>query len=473
VKRFLLVFLVALALPAPASAGGPTMLIGATEDAVRQPTLVGAKAQMDLLRLAGFNAVRVTQFWAPDQTAPSADDLAVLQNVVDAAKLDGVTVMITVTNFGNRTTPLTLEARDQFASYAAALARALPEVRYFVIGNEPNINRYWLPQFNPDGSDAAAPAYEALLAEAYDALKAVSPRIVVLGGAVSPRGGDIPDTIRPTHSPTTFIQDMGAAYRASGRTTPIMDGLAFHPYEDNSSIAPETGRHPNSKTIAIADYDKLVAVLGQAFDGTPQRGTTLAIFYTEFGVETQIPAAKASLYTGIEPEAVKPVPADVQGDYYRQAIGLAFCQPTVRSISLFHTIDEPDLNRWQSGLFYVDGKAKASLPAVKTAIAEAHRGVVAQCPGMRLRVRVPVFRPAASPRPLVTFRCDLDCEYVLTARRGRTVVRRTGEAIGNLDQRVVLGRLKPGRYLLRLEATATLNPGPTRSVGARLVVPQK
>jgi hypothetical protein len=251
-----------------------------------------------------------------------------------------------------------------------------------------------------------------------------------------------------------------------------MDGLAFHPYEDNSSIAPETGRHPNSKTIAIADYDKLVAVLGEAFDGTSQRGTTLPIFYTEFGVETQIPAAKASLYTGIEPEAVKPVPADVQGDYYRQAIGLAFCQPTVRSISLFHTIDEPDLNRWQSGLFYVDGKAKASLPAVRKAIAEAHRGVVAECPGMRLRVRVTLRPPIASPRPSVTFRCDLDCNYVLTARRGTKIVTRRGTAIGGVDKRVTLGRLEPGAYLVRLEATATLNPGPTRIVGARFRVPK-
>src|SRR5436190_10029480 len=168
-RAVLAVIVVALALPGRALAGGPTMLIGATEDAVRQPTLVQAKAQMDLLRLAGFNAVRVTQVWAPEQMAPSPDDVQTLTNVVDAAKLDGVTVMITVTNVGNRTTPLTMELRDGFAAYTAALARALPDVRYFVVGNEPNLNRYWLPQFNPDGTDAAAPAYEALLADTYDA----------------------------------------------------------------------------------------------------------------------------------------------------------------------------------------------------------------------------------------------------------------------------------------------------------------
>ena len=96
-----------LALPDTARAGGPTMLIGATEDAVRQPTLVGAKAEMDLLTLAGFNAVRVTQVWTPGDTRPSAGDLSVLRNVEQAARLDGVTVLISVLNYGSRTTPLT------------------------------------------------------------------------------------------------------------------------------------------------------------------------------------------------------------------------------------------------------------------------------------------------------------------------------------------------------------------------------
>src|SRR5712691_1146993 len=352
-------FLGVLITAGPAQAGGPAMLIGATEDAVRQPTLAAAKAEMDLLTLAGFNAVRITQVWAPGDTTVSASDLLVLRNVEEAARLDGVTVILGVTNFGSRTTPLTEEARGQFASYAASLARALPQIHDFVIGNEPNLNGYWLPQFNPDGTDAAAPAYEALLAETYDALKTVSSKILVLGGALSPHGSDNPSLSRQTHSPTGFITDLGTAYRASGRTAPIMDGLAFHPYEDNSSIAPEEGVHPNSTTIAVADYGKLVTLLGQTFDGTAQRGSTLPIYDDEFGVETQIPPAKANEYTGTEPSTVKPVTEAVQGEYYRQAIQLTFCQPNVRGLFLFHTVDETNLNRWQSGLFYADGTAKS------------------------------------------------------------------------------------------------------------------
>ena len=469
---FLVLLVLAGALPSTASAGGPTMLIGAAEDAVRQPTLVGAKAQMDLLTAAGLNSVRLTQVWAPGQTAPTPTDVAVLRNVAEAAHLDGVQVFLVVMNFGSRTTPLTEQDRQDFASYAAAIARAVPEIRRFVIGNEPNLNRYWLPQFDLDGSDAAATGYEALLAESYDALKAVSPNILVLGGALSPHGGDDPTSIRLTHSPTAFITDMGTAYRDSGRAKPIMDALAIHPYEDNSSIAPENGKHPNSTTIAIADYDKLVSLLGNAFDGTAQRGSTLPIYYTEFGVESQIPATKASLYTGKEIAAVKPVTESVQGDYYKQAIELAFCQPNVRGFFIFHTIDEGDLNRWQSGLFYVDGKPKSDLPAVRTAVREAHRGVVTRCPSLALTPRASLGVVKAAARVRADLRCDIDCTYALTVRAARRIVRqRRGVAVGGIAKHVALGSLRRGTYTLAVSLTAPVNPGRTRSLSRRFTVP--
>ena len=117
-----------------------------------------------------------------------------------------------------------------------------------------------------------------------------------------------------------------------------MDGFAFHPYEDNSSIAPVDGTHPNSTTISLADYDKLVALLGEAFGDY-----ALPIWYDEFGVESQIPAAKQALYTGTEPTTTKPVPEATQAAYYRQAVQLVFCQPNVRGLFLFHTVDEKDL----------------------------------------------------------------------------------------------------------------------------------
>ena len=54
----------------------------------------------------------------------------------------------------------------------------------------------------PDGGDAAAAAYEQLLAETYDALKDVDADLTVVGGGLAPRGGDDPNASRQTHSPT-------------------------------------------------------------------------------------------------------------------------------------------------------------------------------------------------------------------------------------------------------------------------------
>jgi len=454
-RRGVFALLVALALAPAAHAGGPRMLLGATEDNVRQPTLVAAKANVDLLRLAGFTAVRTTQVWAPGQTSLSEADLGPLRNAVDAAKLDGVEVVVSVTQFGSRTTPLTEQQQADFASFSAWLAKQLPSVRRFIVGNEPNLNRYWLPQFNDDGSDAAAPAYERLLALTYDALKAVDPQLEVLGGAISPRGGDVPGTGRDTHSPTVFIRDLGAAYRSSGRTEPIMDALAFHPYEDNSSVAPIDGTHPNTTSIALADYPKLVALLQEAFDGTAQLGATLPIVYDEFGVETQIPDVKASLYTGREPATIHPVDEATQALYYRQAIQLAFCQPTVEGMFLFHSVDESDFDRWQSGVYYADGTPKASLVPTRAAIGESRRGIVAHCPGLKLTVR-PTIRAAGGT---VVVGCDIDCAGdARLLRRTKTVGRKPVHAIGGRTVTIRF-RVKPGRYRVVVRVNAAVNPG--------------
>ena len=453
ILRMCVVLATAFVLAPAAHAGGPALVLGATEDAVRAPTLAGAKAEMDLLVLAGFRGVRITQIWAPGDQAVSGHDRTILENVASAAKLDHVTVVTSITNQGSRTTPLSDEDQADFAAYAASVVRAVPDLRIVIIGNEPNLNRYWLPQFADDGTDAAAPAYESLLARAYDAVKAVSPDVTVVGGAVSPRGGDVAGGIRPTHSPTVFIQDLGKAYLDSGRTEPLMDGFAFHPYEDNSSVAPLDGVHPNTTTISLADYDKLVSLLAQAFGNY-----ALPIWYDEFGVESQIPPTKAELYTGTEPATTKPVPEATQAAYYRQAVQLVFCEPNVRGLFLFHTVDETDLAGWQSGLYYADRTVKTSLTATKLALDESRRGVVAHCDGLQLPVKPKVTQRGA----VLTLNCDLDCAYVAELYRlpGKLLVTKRGRATGGVPTTLPLRVPKAAAsYRLRLSAIAPVNPG--------------
>jgi len=350
---------------APAPAQRP-LIVGAAEDASRQPELVVAKAKMDLAKLAGLSAVRITSLWVPGRSVVSGDELLVLRNAAAAAALDGMRLFVSVYPKDGNTVPRTTAARTQFALYSASIARELPTVTDFIIGNEPNLNRFWMPQFTPDGKDAAAPDYQKLLAQTYDALKTVNRRINVIGGALAPRGADRP-LARPTHSPTIFIRDLGRAYRATKRRKPIMNMLAFHPYPEKSKFPP-TFSHPRSKYISLNDYGKLVGLLGEAFDGTAQRGTTLPILYDEFGVQSTIGSDKSHLYSnGTAPAAADAVPESTQAAYYRQALELATCQPTVVGLLFFHVSDESDLRGWQSGLYYFDDTPKSSLVPVREA----------------------------------------------------------------------------------------------------------
>jgi hypothetical protein len=343
-------------------APGEPLVVGVVDDAVREEGR-GAEV-MEQLAEAGFRAVRVSSIWDPGETAPAPDELAALRRVVAEAREHDVRVYVSVYHSGSSTTPLTTEARAAFASYAAALVRDVSEIRDVIVGNEPNLNRFWLPQFGAAGEDVAAPAYLQLLAETYDAVKAVASDVVVYGGALSPRGIDRPGSGRDTHSPTTFLRDLGEAYRASGRREPVMDALAIHPYPESSQVPPDRP-HPNTRTIGLADYEKLVRLLAEAFGGTGQPGRDLPILYAELGVETAIPPGKAALYGGEEHAAT--VDEERQGLYYRRAIQIAACVPNVVGLLLFHSHDEPSLAGWQSGVYYVDGSEKDSLDTVRDA----------------------------------------------------------------------------------------------------------
>jgi hypothetical protein len=371
--------LLALATAAPSQAAPRKLVVGASESGSLVPDAVVAKARMDLAVFAGLTEIEVRADWTRGETAPTADELASFQASALAAQLDAVRLVIAVNTGGSRQTPLSPLDRAQFAHYTASLAQSLPYVRDFIVGNEPNLNMFWMPQFDRRGRDLAAPAYEALLAKTYDAVKAVSPEINVIGGAVSPRGADRANSARPTHSPTTFLRDLGTAYRKSRRNLPIMDMLVIHPYGE-SSKTPPSALHPKSTSISIADYPKLVKLLRTAFRGTAQRGASLPILYGEYGVQTEIPFDKLGVYTNLGgPYAADAVSEARQGAYYTRAIRLAYCQRTVVGLLFFHVSDEPDLDRWQSGLFYTDDTPKSDLAFVKNTAAAAQAGTLT-CP---------------------------------------------------------------------------------------------
>jgi len=345
-----------------ADGSGSAFVVGAVDDAARHPGPV-----LGQLADTGFGALGLTSFWEPGLAAPTSEELAVLRDTAErAAELD-LRLFLSVYHRGSSTTPLTASAREEFAAYVAALVEDVPQIRDVIVGNEPNLNRFWLPQYGPDGANVASAAYVELLAQVYDAAKSASEDVLVWGGALAPRGSDRPEGIRHTQSPTAFIAGMGEALRTSGRTAPLMDGFAFHPYPASSSTPPdEPHPDPRSKTIGLADVDRLQDALREAF------ARDLPILYSELGVETEIPASKRPLYEG--EEVASAVDEETQADFYRRSLALAACQEGVVGLLLFHSHDEPVLTGFQSGVYYVDGTPKTSLPPVRDAIAAARDG---------------------------------------------------------------------------------------------------
>jgi hypothetical protein len=371
-----------LRLPPPPSRHGRktrTFVVGTVDDALAQESPHFARAQADISRDAGFDAAAVSATWRRGERRPPASLVRVLRNVSAATGRARMQLAVVVWHGLGRDTPRTPAERADFAAYAAAVVRALPRLRLVIVGNEPNLSTFWKPQFGGGGRDLAARAYADLLARSYDAIKAARPAVRVLGGALSPRGADRPHGSRPTHSPTAFLRDLGAAYRASRRHRPLMDAFAFHPYMQASRDSPGA-RHPENTTITLADYPKLVALLAEAFHGTAQAGSRLPIYYTEFGVQTRVPEPKRRFYVDLDsPARTDAVTFGLQASYYRRALELAYCQPTVRGLFVFHTFDEPGLGGWQSGLYFADRTPKPSLAPFKRAVADLRNGRFPRC----------------------------------------------------------------------------------------------
>ena len=174
--------------------------------------------------------------------------------------------------------------RPAFAAWLTLVAQRYPTVHQYVVMNEPNQPAFVRPQFGPTGKIVSAARAGAFLAAGYDALKAVDPTIQVIGLGLSPRGNDQPTaTSNVSTSPVRFLAALGAWYRSSGRTLPLMDGLSFHPYPDQAIDPLERGyRWPKA---GFANLDRIKQAMWDAFRETAQPTTVngLKLYLDEVG----------------------------------------------------------------------------------------------------------------------------------------------------------------------------------------------
>ena len=227
-----LVLVLAAAATASVARAGSNFFFGFSDDGPKW----GGAAAAEPARAAGASAMRITLRWSPGESDLTSQDIADVASAV--AGTSGLRLVLAA--FGSPTSaPQDAASRTEFCTYARNAVARFPSINDVVIWNEPNVSAFWRPQFNPDDSSAAPAGYEALLARCWEVLHAFRAGIDVIGPATSPRGNDNPHAASNiSHSPVTFIKEMGLAYVASGRTQPLFDTVGQHVYQNTFAERP-------------------------------------------------------------------------------------------------------------------------------------------------------------------------------------------------------------------------------------------
>jgi hypothetical protein len=474
------------------------LTVGVSEDRGKD---TNAAAFFATLKQIGLTENRVSVVWDP--AAPTViPQEAKIRSWLPLAQSAGVKIVFAVSAKNPRDLSSSSTADSRFASFLQQVARAFPQVTDYVIGNEPNQPYFWQPQYDPAGKPLSAAAYEPVLASAYDALKGVNPSITVIGIGLSPRGNDNPAaTSNVSRSPVRFLHDLGVAYRASHRTKPLMDELAFHPYPAKNTDAPTVGYSwPNA---GLPNLGRLKQAVWDAFHGTAQPtfaepgvtqfGKPLTLDLDELGWQVAPLPSLAGLYTGTE--NVPTVDEATQATYYSDSIQMAACDPSVTSLSFFLLTDEQDLKTgWQSGLERIDGSHRPSFDAVQQTIAATHGNCQGVMHGWRHAAGVQApkaiwgnlrqVRKLRNVRwsflvgagELATFRAGVfkagttNAKILRSLRTGRPKALLRAIGVIRAKNRVVTlpqKRLKAGRYVYAVWMVASMNPQRTSLIVSR------
>ena len=360
--------------------------IGVNDDAAKDPAQVGWF--YPALAGEGLTQSTVTLRW--DESAPTAiPDQASVTRAIAAAAANGATVELDL--FPLHSAALTGGAKcasttdpqgcgdsaqiQAFAAWTAAVSAAFPTVHSYVVMNECNQPLFVNPQFDANGANQSAQICGRALAAAYDALKGASSKNFVWGVGLSPRGNDNPNAAsNVSTSPTKFLSALGAWYKASGRTRPLMDGLDFHPYPIPQSLPFATG-YAGVTSASVSNLPRIYQAFYDGFNGSAQRtigqqaGGGLPLSLNEVGIQTDSTARPGYVGTETAANAAGGVLGATateayQSSWYLQMLQLAACDPNIRQVNIYHLLDEPALSGWQSGLFYLDHTPKASAATV-------------------------------------------------------------------------------------------------------------
>jgi hypothetical protein len=347
----MLVLAFAAAAVAASPAGARPMLVGVHDDSAKWTADTSRVAEVQ--RQAGFGTVKVSFPWRRGMWHPGRTERDYIYRLSRMSLLQQ-RVVLAFTGRA-RQAPRTAATRQQFCSYVREVVASVPAVRDVVIWNEVNSPSFWRPQRN------APREYAALLARCWDLLHAQRPDVNVILSTAS------------AHKPLRFLRALGAAYRASGRTRPLVDTFGHNPYPRYASERPSAVHRDGY--VGQGDYPALVSTIRASFAATPQALTS--IWYLEDGFQTHTPFGWP-LYSGRE-NARSLVPVHSQAEQVGDALALAYCrQPLVGAFFNFQLADERRLAGWQSGVLWANWQPKPAYGPVRDT-AEAIAGGDIEC----------------------------------------------------------------------------------------------
>jgi hypothetical protein len=317
--------------------------------------------RLDTFDALGVDVVRFTLRWNELEPAQGRFNWRRTDQVLRGLQTRGIQPVVTLVGVpgwanGGRPPQFAPSSGKEFADFASAAAQRYPFVRYWVIWNEPNLRR-WLEPTLP------GTYVRRLLNPAYRAIHSVNQRARVAGGATGPRGnvGGV--------SPVDWLRGMA---QAGAR----LDAYAHHPHPGGPSETPTSGGcfGARCKTITLANLDLLIREVRRAWGGR------VRIWLTEWGYQTNPP----DRFLGVSPR--------LQARYIGEAARRVYRARQVDMLIQFLYQDEPQTERFQSGLVTAAGRPKPSLSAFPFPLAAAGRvGSVARFWGQ--------IRPRAGRQP--------------------------------------------------------------------------
>jgi hypothetical protein len=325
---------------APGAGASRSVRFGIQDDAWLRYGPGTLEQRLTALDRLGVDVYRYTLHWDELEPREGAYRWKDADTILHGLQAHGIQPLVTLYGTprwanGGRAPNVVPQSAASFAAFARAAATRYTFVRMWTVWNEPNQRASMSP--------VSARVYvRTLLNPAFAAIHGVIRGARVAGGVTAPRGntGGI--------APLAFVQGMRAAHAR-------LDAYAHHPYPSRPGVeSPSRGACKSCADITMANVQRLIDAVTRAFGKKP-------IWLTEYGYQTN------------PPDSFLGVSKSTQARYIGESAYRAYSLPRVELLIHFLVRDEPQVARWQSGLFDRSGVAKPAASAFPLPLVQVAR----------------------------------------------------------------------------------------------------